>query len=228
MNVETINDASSFENYWNSYKLDNHFGVELKDVKIYCPVCKDYMYSEIMVYGHSPNALKCKCRQCHHDIIMINHLVDNVSKISTIYDVMNYDMCSLIPKSVNYYMGQAFMCKSVGANSAALAMYRSALEWVLEDKGYKNGTLNDKIELFNNKPPENVGHIDIKYMTVIRKLGNKSVHSNDDNIDLQYSLDDAFVNDVGLTMEMIIEAIYVIPDKNEKRLLKISSRVDDN
>lgn len=49
------------------------------------------------------------------------------------------------PYEVKYYIDQAFRAKSVNALSAAMSMYRSALEWLLYEQGYQSGMLGAKI-----------------------------------------------------------------------------------
>ena len=50
------------------------------------------------------------------------------------------------PSNVSYYLDQAHRAESVGATSAAAGMYRSALEMLLYEQGYKNGMLGQKIK----------------------------------------------------------------------------------
>ena len=45
------------------------------------------------------------------------------------------------PEGVAFYLDQAAKSHSVGANSAAIAMYRGALEHLLFQQGYKTGML---------------------------------------------------------------------------------------
>jgi len=40
------------------------------------------------------------------------------------------------PAGVAFYLDQAGRCHYIGANSAAIAMFRSALEWILEECGF--------------------------------------------------------------------------------------------
>ena len=50
------------------------------------------------------------------------------------------------PVGVAYYLDQAHKAKTMGAYSAAVAMFRGALEQLLYHQGYKDGMLGKKIE----------------------------------------------------------------------------------
>jgi hypothetical protein len=49
------------------------------------------------------------------------------------------------PKLDAYYLAQAKRAQSVGANSAVVAMYRSALEHLLYEQGYEDRMVGPKI-----------------------------------------------------------------------------------
>jgi hypothetical protein len=59
------------------------------------------------------------------------------------------------PAAVAYYLDQAERSQAVGALSAAVAMYRAALEQLLFDQGYRDGMLAQKITklIADEKPP---------------------------------------------------------------------------
>ena len=49
------------------------------------------------------------------------------------------------PGGIAYYLSQAALCHYIGANSAAVTMFRSAAEWLLEDQGFKAKMLGPKL-----------------------------------------------------------------------------------
>jgi hypothetical protein len=50
------------------------------------------------------------------------------------------------PASIRYYLDPAHFCRAAGAHSAAVAMYRAALEHLLFDQRYRNRSLGAKIK----------------------------------------------------------------------------------
>jgi hypothetical protein len=55
------------------------------------------------------------------------------------------------PKGVAYYLDQAHRATSVGANSAAIAMFRAALEFTLYGPGFTARMLGPKIAELDHK-----------------------------------------------------------------------------
>lgn len=83
----------------------------------------------------------------------------------------------------------------MGAYTGAVAMYRTALENLLYDKGYKKGTLKDKIDAFEKNKKNGTAEIwadvvDENILDKIRDLGNWAVHSNKGDITKQQHLQD--------------------------------------
>jgi hypothetical protein len=81
------------------------------------------------------------------------------------------------PPGVAFYLDQAARCHSVGANSAAITMFRSALEWLLLDQGFTEPMLGPKRKALNRAleagtAPQWASDLDPEFLDVIRQLGN--------------------------------------------------------
>lgn len=113
-------------------------------------------------------------------------------------------------------MAQAFKSRSVGANSAAMAMYRSALEWLLFSLGFKEKDLNIRIDQFEES--EYSEKIGTEFMDILRLLGNNAVHVNDGDLSLQKSFDDDLLNSTEELLNELINQIFIGPEEHKKRV----------
>lgn len=176
---------------------------------------KETYSGDSLVYVHT-------CRQCHNETFLIKHTVDGEPTLTFVYStVLQYDT-SCVPEGINYYMGQAFKSKSVGAYSAAMAMYRSALEFLLYESGFDENRLVDKIKSFEDKPPDWATSLSSQFMGIIRELGNDSVHPNRGNISEQEKFDFDMLEAVEITLNELIERAYIFPQKEKDRLSVLS------
>ena len=206
----------------------------LKNVACFCPKCKMMCYGELEflytdeIRGLSINPqskheyiYKHTCAQCENEIFLIKHPVDGQSSLTFVYNAeIQYDW-SCVPDGINYYMAQAFKSRSVGANSAAMAMYRSALEWLLFSLGFKEKDLNIRIDQFEES--EYSEKIGTEFMDILRLLGNNAVHVNDGDLSLQKSFDDDLLNSTEELLNELINQIFIGPEEHKKRVEKMKS-----
>src|SRR5262249_47368769 len=87
------------------------------------------------------------------------------------------------PANVSYYLDQAQRARSVTAYSAAICMYRAALEQLMFDKGFTRGMLDAKIkelegQISGGNPPSWARDLDTEYLRVMKELGNAAIHPN--------------------------------------------------
>ena len=174
------------------------------------------------IYEGSSSIYVHTCRQCHNETFLIRHTVDGEPTLTFVYSTaLQYDT-SCVPEGVNYYMGQAFKSKSVGAYSAAMAMYRSALEFLLYENGFDEKRLFDKIKSFEDNPPSWATSLSSQFMDVIKDLGNSSVHPNGGDISEQEKFDFEMLEVVEETMNELIERAYILPQREKERLSVLS------
>jgi hypothetical protein len=79
------------------------------------------------------------------------------------------------PPPVAYYLDQAHRARSVGALSAAAAMYRAALDQILFEQGFTEGTLGPKIGALEKANPRWLANLDPAYLTVIKQIGDGAI-----------------------------------------------------
>lgn len=206
---------------WTLQAIKNDVGGYLDNHKLNVFIKETYN-GDSLVYVHT-------CRQCHNETFLIKHTVDGEPTLTFVYStVLQYDT-SCVPEGINYYMGQAFKSKSVGAYSAAMAMYRSALEFLLYESGFDENRLVDKIKSFEDKPPDWATSLSSQFMGIIRELGNDSVHPNRGNISEQEKFDFEMLEAVEETLNELIERAYILPQREKDRLSilsKINKRDD--
>lgn len=127
------------------------------------------------------------------------------------------------PEGVSFYLDQAGRAKSVGANSAAIAMFRSALEHILFEQGYTKGMLNAKLsrleeDIINKTAPKWAMELDMEFLTYLKELGNGAIHPNDGDVLKQSALDNVLLAQVTEVFRILLFTIYEAPKKKEMLL----------
>ncbi len=135
------------------------------------------------------------------------------------------------PKGVAFYLDQAARCHSVSANTAAVSMLRSALEWLLEDQGFTEKMLGPKLvaldkALRQGTAPPWAREIEPEYLQVIKDLGNVAIHTNSGDLAHQEAFDRKLYRQVELTFLELLEAIYERPARRAQRLAELKSAAD--
>src|SRR5665648_1118764 len=135
--------------------------VEAFNNELFCPKCgapRNYSVAPItsnhysldiaskqITFNELPHLYKATCFQCKSTALLLIYQGPVEVELAVLHDTYSGCITSNAPFEVKYYIDQAFRARSVGAVSAAMAMYRSALEWILYKQGYTKRMLNDKI-----------------------------------------------------------------------------------
>jgi len=127
------------------------------------------------------------------------------------------------PPPVAYYLDQAARAQSVGAYSAAMVMYRAALEHVLFEQGFREGTCGLKIKCLERAVDEGTApawakDVDRRYLSVLKQLGDGAVHPNDGDVNRQAALDRQLVGAVEATLSELLDRVYEAPARGAARL----------
>lgn len=131
------------------------------------------------------------------------------------------------PPLVRYYLDEAYRCQSAGAMSAAVAMYRTALENLLFEQHYEKVTLNSKLKSLetdraNGTAPGWTNGLNPEFLNVLRELGNVSVHPNKGDISRQARLDGRLVVAVRETFAELLHRVYEAPFEEAERLKRLA------
>lgn len=124
------------------------------------------------------------------------------------------------PAAVGYYLDQAWRCQSVGALSAAVVMYRSALEHLLREQGYAKGNLYERIEKVGadadaKTGPDWVRSTPQEILHALRELGNGAVHTNDGDISKQATFDAGLLAILNVVIRGLLEEVYERGERNK-------------
>jgi len=127
------------------------------------------------------------------------------------------------PESVAYYLSQASLSKSVGANSAAMAMFRAALEQILFEQGYTGKSLGNKLnelnkDINNNTAPEWAMKLETEFLEYMEKLGNRAIHANEGDVEKQKKLDNELLSKVEVFFSMLLFRVYELKKQQEEWL----------
>lgn len=133
------------------------------------------------------------------------------------------------PPAVAYYLDQGHKSRSVAANSAAVAMYRAALEHLLHEQGFTTGMLNSKIleldaAITAGRAPAWARDLDTAYLKVIKELGNGAIHTNGGDVTKQWSLDSSLLALVEVTFAALLQVVYEIPQKKAATLAALKAK----
>jgi hypothetical protein len=139
---------------------------------------------------------------------------------------------SRMPQLLSMYLEQARLARAAGAFVAAIAMYRSALEVLLEDHGYRQGSLGGprgkiavlESQLETGECPTWARDLGVEYFNIIRHLGNASVHAAGRDPSAYTELDVDMCNDVEQLFELIVYLAYNADSRREETIKELMKR----
>lgn len=198
--------------------------------ELHCPTCGDARRMDVAVCykpsGSSvdtPNLFVMTCVQCDTTFTALVYQGPEGMSLAVLPSTWGGLTTPHTPPGVAYYLDQAQRSKSVGANSAAVAMFRGALEHLLFDQGFKKGMCGQKLAdleaaIKASTAPKWAYELDGEFLTVMKQLGDGAIHPNDGNIGAQYKLDNQLLAHVAHTFQMLLYLIYEVPQQKQKRL----------
>lgn len=133
------------------------------------------------------------------------------------------------PEAVAYYLDQAYRARSTGANSAAIAMFRGALEHLLFEQGYEVKMLGRKIrklrsDIDSGEAPKWAMEIEPQFLEVLNDLATGAIHPNDGNVQQQSELDSELVSRVQKTLTYLLFLVYELPRTKEEALSALQGK----
>lgn len=212
---------------------------------VYCPCCKaarrvniarlypfdvarddDDEFSYPVIHGDL--VINVKCLQCQTEAIGLLKKSDNAcdERLQLYWPIVANLATPRTPPAVAYYLEQASLCLSVRAYTAAVVMFRSALEHLLHQQNYQKGMLGNRLnallcDVEAEKAPKWAREIDHAYLDVINKLGNGAIHANDGDSSKQQALDEELLIGLEYAFGQILEVVYERPAKDEANLAKL-------
>lgn len=168
----------------------------------------------------APSLWIYKCTQCDTIFTVVFYRGANGAEIAILPSCNGGVVTSNTPTSVAYYLDQAYRAKSVGANSACIAMYRGALDQLMHEQGYTEGMLGIKLknlqqDINNGTAKKWAKDLDINLLSYLNALGSGSIHPNDGDIEKQKELDNELITLVEVVFGMLLDKIYEQPKREE-------------
>jgi hypothetical protein len=178
----------------------------------------------------APSLLQYICVQCEQQYTVLVYAGSAGPGLAVIPESQGGLSTPNTPAGVAYYLDQAYRAESVGANSAALAMYRGALEHLLFQQGYKSGMCGAKIkqleaDIQSSTAPKWAIDLETDFLTVMKQLGDGAIHPNDGDITKQSHLDQSLLVHVKETFRALLFVVYEVPLQRKNRLDSLKAKV---
>lgn len=177
-------------------------------------------------FGSVPVVHIATCLQCETKTNLILYYGPNNLELAILRSAYGGSSTNNTPQEVKYYLDQAYRARMVSALSAAMSMYRSALEWILFDQGYKNGMLGAKIkkieeDIKNNVAPKWANEMPMELLSAIKNIGNGAMHTNDGDIRKQEEIDKNVIEIVDVVFAELLDVIYEQPIRRQQNVEKL-------
>jgi hypothetical protein len=196
---------------------------------LHCPTCGDlrrmHLWARLKTstWAEPPALATLTCVQCDTLFTAVLYQSPEGKGLAILPSTYGGLTTPHTPKGVAYYLDQAQRSQSVGSNSAAVAMFRGALDHLLFEQGFKNGMCGQKLSDLEaavkaGTAPKWAPELDAEFLTVMKKLGDGAIHPNDGNIDEQSKLDNELLAKLTHTFQMLLFLIYELPHHKQKRL----------
>ncbi|RYY92867.1 MAG: DUF4145 domain-containing protein [Chitinophagaceae bacterium] len=185
---------------------------------------------EHLTQGMAPSLFTYSCVQCETLFSGVVYDGPDGEELALFSKVPGGIATKNTPPAVAYYLDQASRCRSVGALSAAMSMYRAALEQMLECAGYNESMLGNKLRALEEdikkgavRTPGWAKKIDRAYLESIKKLGDGSIHSNGGDIAIQGNITEDVLNEAQVAFEEILEHAYEGPLREAARMQRLKA-----
>lgn len=176
-----------------------------------------------------PSMFRAICLQCESEALVLLYNGLEGVELAVLHNTYSGCVTPNSPKEVKYYIDQAYRARSVGAISAAMAMYRSALEWLLYEQGYQKGMLGQKINdleaaIKSKTAPKWAMELGTEFLKAIKDIGNGAIHTNGGDITKQANLDKELVELVDVVFAELLDKIYEQPLRSSANLAKLKAK----
>ena len=218
---------------------------------IYCPGCGDqrqanvYFFSGGRAWDWQQSNLEveyliskqvqilCICRQCEFSYMGCVFKGDGGHPIYVLVPTRPGGVVTPnTPNSVAYYLDQAQRAEGLGATTAALPMYRAALDRVLYIAGFTQRMCGPKLKaleeaMAGDSAPDWATRVDADLLDVLKRLGDQAIHVDEDEekLDLKtWSEEDAqLLGQVKAAFAWLLHEVYEVKSKREQMKADLKS-----
>jgi hypothetical protein len=193
------------------------------------PTQIEHLSDEEIVDSLAPAIFRYTCHECDNLwTALLYHGPDTKTELAVFANHRGGLSTLHTPDGVAFYLDQAHRAQSVGAHSAAVVMYRSALEHLLFEQGYTNGTCGVKVsalkaDIAKGQAPSWTHTLDPQLLVVMTKLGNAAAHPNDGDVTKQAVLDSKLLIPVKAAFAELLEKVYEQPIASSQRLADLEA-----
>jgi hypothetical protein len=218
--------------------------------QMYCPTCGEKRRMEVQaLYTDSnslvpakvglavfdniiPLLLRFECVQCSGTFSALAHKESSGVVLAIFPEGRGTLATPHTPRSVAYYLDQVQKCWSVGAYSAAVSMYRVALDHLLFGENYTEGMVGEKLgklekDIAAGSAPDWAKGMDTRYLGVLNTLATYALHPNDGNIEPQAVFDQQLLTAVKATFQELLVTVYELPHERQNRMAVLDRAVRD-
>lgn len=176
-----------------------------------------------------PSLFRYICKQCDTEYTAVVYQSPDGPSLVVLPSCHGGFVTHHTPDSVKYYLDQAYKAHLINANSAAMAMFRGALEHLLFEQGYAKGMLDQKIkelekDITSVTAPKWAMELETDYLKVLKELGNGAIHPNNGDIKKQEAIDTVLINEVKEVFQQLLTLVYEIAVSKGKRLSHLKTK----
>lgn len=181
------------------------------------------------LYGAEPSLFWLQCVQCKSHYSALIYKGPKGASLA-IFPEEHGGLSSLhTPKNVAYYLDEAYKAQCGGAVTAAILMYRAALEQLLTEQGFTTNNCANKIKdlearIAAGTAPGWTRDFDTQFFKVIKDLGNDSIHVNSGDTDDLAALDSALLADIHTVFTTLLDEVYERPARKAQKLKALQSK----
>ena len=108
-------------------------------------------------------------------------------------------------------------------------MFRAALDFLLFQQNYRARMLGPKLQkletdIASKTAPRWALELETEFLTVVKDLGNSSIHPEDDDISRQNVIDTLLYQRVAQTFQELLDLVYEAPVRKTERLSDLRSK----
>jgi hypothetical protein len=203
------------------------------DGEVVCRRCGEPCACDARTLVYEPEAVVClelECRQCQGLFFLVWYkMTDKTARTVLLQRFTDSVFSPNAPPEVAYYCEQARLGRSVGANSAAVVMFRAAIEQVLADKGCTARTCGGKLaelekDLEKGNPKADwAKSLDTELIRQMKIIGDGGTHGDAKAI---VAYDGEMVDVAEVVVRAVLHFVYEAPKRKSNFEAAIRAKAD--
>lgn len=170
-----------------------------------------------------PALVDLACVQCNAPFLALIYENDGSPAMVVLPNRQSSPATPHTSPAVAYYLDQAKRAQSAGAASAAVAMFRQALECLLSEEGYLTGSLGLRLHQLakgveSGSAPKWALELEPEFHAVFRRMGESPLNLREGDAQKQLALDDELLPLLDETFRMLLFLVFEVPSEKSERL----------